>query len=439
MKNLKCWIFLLLACGVNIVYAAQPIETWVLPNGARVLLVENHSLPILDISLSFDGGTRRDPIGKSGVAVMVRSMLARGVGAALTEPALNEAQISDAIADIAARIGGGVGNDRSSLSLRTLSSTAQRDAAILLAARMLAHPAFPEDILIREKTRAAAAIMEADVKPATIAGKAFAGALYGAHPYGRKATTDSVGSITRDDLAAFHRQYYVASGAVIAIVGDATREQADAFARQLTQRLPMAAAPLPALPEVVVAPAREERITHPATQAHILIGMPALQRGDPDYFALMVGNYILGGGGFVSRLVNEVREKRGLSYSVGSSFDPLKQPGPFRISLQTKKAQADEALKVVRATLAEFLQHGPTEAEMKAARDHLIGGFALNIDTNSKMLETLAVIGYYGLPLDYLDTWKQNVAKVTAADVRAAFQRKLALEKMSTVMVGASE
>ena len=131
--------------------------------------------------------------------------------------------------------------------------------------------------------------------------------------------------------------------------------------------------------------------------------MPALRRGDPDFFPLVVGNYVLGGGGFVSRLTSEVREKRGLSYSVYSYFSPMAQPGPFVVGLQTQKSQTDEALKVVRATLERFVREGPTAAELAAARQNLVGGFALRIDSNGKILENLATIGWYRMPLDYLE------------------------------------
>jgi zinc protease len=236
-------------------------------------------------------------------------------------------------------------------------------------------------------------------------------------------------------LVAFHAAHYVANRAVISMIGDISRAEADEIARQLTVRLPQGA-PLPALPAVELAPAKEEHIAHPASQAHILMGVPALARGDADYFALIVGNYTLGGGGFVSRLTREVREKRGLSYSVYSYFNPLAQPGPFQAGLQTQKEQTDEALKIVRDTIAAFLRDGPTPQELKAAKDNLIGGFALRIDNNKKILDNIAAIGFYRLPLDYLDTWTSNVAKVSAADVKAAFNRKLVLDKMSTVVVG---
>ncbi|MEA5098200.1 MAG: pitrilysin family protein [Burkholderiaceae bacterium] len=433
-------VLCLLAFVFNLAHAALPIQAWTLPNGARVLLVETHAIPIIDVSIDFDAGTRRDPPNKSGLAELVNDLLASGTAAANSEPALNEAQISDAFADLAAQRDGKTGSDRAGIMLRTLSSAAESDAALSLTARVLAQPSFPEAILTRDKARAIAALNEAETKPNVLAGKAFMRALYGNHPYAVSPSAESLGSITRDDLLAFHRRHYVASRAVIAIVGDVTRSRAEQIARQLTARLPSGAdSALSALPDIAEMPASEQRLAHPASQAHILIGAPALVRGDADFFALTVGNYILGGGGFVSRLMHEVREKRGLSYSVSSSFSPKTQPGPFTISLQTHKEQSAKALQVARDVLAQFLQQGPTAEELKAAKDNLTGGFALKIDNNRKILNHVALIGYYRLPLDYLDTWQANIGKVSADDVRAAFRRKIAIDRLATVIVGVSD
>jgi len=419
-------------------HATLQIQSWSLANGARVLFVENHSIPVVDLSVEFDAGSRRDPQGKSGVAALTNAMLARGVHESTTpnaEPAMSEAQISDAFADTAAQRGGGAGIDRAGASLRTLSSQAERDTSVSLLARVLAHPSFPENLLARDKARMISAIKESETKPESIADKAFWRLLYGSHPYARQETVSSVEPITRDDLVAFHNLHYVANRAIVSIIGDLSRADADTIAQQLTMRLPQGA-PLPDMPAVVMSPPKEERIAHPASQAHILLGMPAIARGDPDYFPLMVGNYTLGGGGFVSRLTHEVREKRGLSYSVYSYFNPLAQPGPFQAGLQTQKEQSDKALSVVRDTIVTYLRDGPTGQEVKAAKDNLIGGFALRIDNNKKILDNVAAIGFYKLPLDYLDTWTANVAKVTVADIKAAFNRKLKLDNMSTVIVG---
>jgi zinc protease len=439
--NMKRFLLPILALALVAAAPAQAalkIQSWTLSNGARVLFVENHSIPIVDVDVQFDAGSRRDPEGKSGTAALTNAMLARGLRASnapLQETAMTEAQISDRFADTGAQRGGGAGADRADVSLRTLSSRAERDASVELVARILAHPSFPEDFFARDKARTIAAIREEETKPEAIASKAFWKLLYGEHPYGSTPTVASVDAVTRDDLVAFHAAHYVANRAIVSMIGDVTRDEANAIAQQLTMRLPQGA-PLPDMPPVQLAPAREERIEHPASQAHVLTGVPALSRNDPDYFALTVGNYVLGGGGFVSRLMHEVREKRGLSYSVYSYFNPLAQPGPFMAGFQTKREQAQDALNVTRDTMAAFLRDGPTKEELQAAKDNLIGGFALRIDSNRKILDNLAAIGFYNLPLDYLDTWTANVAKVSVADVRAAFNRKVALDKMSTVIVG---
>ncbi len=420
--------------------AALDIQHWTLDNGARVYFVENHTIPMLDVNVEFDAGGRRDPAGKAGLSSLTSGLLARGLKEARladgsVEPAMSEAEISNALADLAAQRGGGSGADRAGMSVRTLSARGTRDEAMRLLARLLAHPAFPEDLVRRDQARTVAAIRDALTRPESIASKAFWRLAYGSHPYGAEATVESVEAITRDDLQNFHRAHYVANHAVIAMIGDLTRSEADAIAKELTRRLPQGQS-LPRLPDVALPVGAEERIPHPASQSHILVGMPALARNDPDVFALTVGNYVLGGGGFVSRLTREVREKRGLAYSAYSYFNPMAQPGPYMAGLQTRKDQSDEALQVVRDTLTAFLRDGPTEAELSAAKDNLIGGFALRIDNNRKILENIAAIGFYRMPLDYLDTWTAQVARVSVADVRAAFARKLAMDKMVTVVVG---
>ena len=437
---LKKWWLLGLFLLAGSAQAALNIQHWTLSNGARVYFVENHTIPILDVNVDFDAGSRRDPAGKAGTASLTNGMLARGIRAATlpegaNEPELTEAAISDALADVAAQRGGGPGVDRAGMGVRTLSSAAEREQSVRLLARLLAHPSMPEALLARDKARTIASIRESLTKPEYIADKSFWRLAYGNHPYGTEATVDTVESITRDDLLAFHRRHYVANRAIVSLIGDISREQADAIANELTRRLPQGE-PLSAVPQVAPSAGTEQRIPHPASQAHILIGMPALSRGDPDFFALTVGNYILGGGGFVSRISREVREQRGLAYSSYSYFSPMAQAGPYQAGLQTRKDQADEALKVVRDTIAKFLRDGPTDAELKAAKDNLIGGFPLRIDNNRKILDNLAMIAYHQLPLDYLDTWTAQVSKLTVADIRGAFARKLAMDKMVTVVVG---
>jgi zinc protease len=259
--------------------------------------------------------------------------------------------------------------------------------------------------------------------------------MYGSHPYGRTASEETVKRITAEDLKRFYASHFAARRAVVSIVGALTRDEAAALAERVLAGLPAGADPVdppaPSLPA-----ATEKRIAHPSSQSHVLIGMPALQRGDPDFFPLVVGNYILGGGGFVSRLMNEVREKRGLAYSAYAYFSPMSQLGPFEMGLQTQQEQTDTALKVARDTLMDFLAKGPTDAELKAAKSNLVGGFPLRLDSNKKLLDQISTIGYFRLPDNYLDLWTQKVEAVTVAQIRDAFARRVKPEHLVTVVVG---
>ena len=412
--------------------AGLAIQSWTAKSGTRVLFVESRSIPMLDVAVDFDAGGRRAPAGKAGLAGLTNGMLALG------STGLAESQIADKFADTGAQRGARADQDRSAITLRTLSSSAEREAALALLATLLQNPSFPEQALIREKARAIAGLKEAETRPAAIADRAFSRAMYRSHPYGASASAESVASISRADIVAFYQANFSAARAVVSLIGDISRSQAEAISEQLTAGLPAGEAP-GVLPPVGVPDPTPIRIAHPATQSHILLGMPAMARGDADFFALTVGNYILGGGGFVSRLMNEVREKRGLAYSVYSYFAPLKQAGPFQIGLQTRKEQANEALKLVQGVVADYVAKGPTAAELKAAKDNLSGGFALRIDNSRKILDNLAVIGFYGLPLDYLDQWVANVERVSLADVKSALARRVKPAEFAIVVVGAPE
>ena len=411
-----------------VAHAGPKIEHWVAPSGARVYFVESHVLPILDVAVDFSAGAAYQPADKAGVAGLTRGLLDTGAGS------LDEEQISARLVDIGARMGGSTDDDRAGLSLRTLSSKTEREAALDLVRTVLSAPTFPEGALLREKARTIAAIQEAETRPDSIAAKRFAAAIYPGHPYGAHATVDSVGRIGRADLVAFHRDHYAAKRAVVSIIGDVSRQEAEAIAQKLTESLPAGKADVAVAP--VKKPTRETlKIAHPASQAHIHIGAPAIARTDPDYYALLLGNYVLGGGGFVSRLMQEVREKRGYAYSVYSYFSPKKLEGPFEIGLQTKREQAAAAIGVVETVLNDFLARGPTAKELAAAKKNLVDGLALRIDSNAKILGYLSLIGFYKLPLTYLDDFPAKINAVTADDVKAAFARHVKAENLVTVIV----
>lgn len=428
--------------------AGIPIEHWTQASGVQVYLVQSQTIPMLDVQIDFDAGSRRDPADQAGLASVVASMASKGVLASTgagAEPALDENGLSEAWADLGASLGASASGDRLSFSLRSLTYPDLLSKATQLAARQLGAPAFPEAIWRRERERLNASIKEANTRPATLAARAFAAAVYGQHPYGFEMTEASLARISVADMQALYRRLILPCRAKVTLVGAVDRAQADGLVTQLFSRLPVAAtanapAACPALPAVAeVTPldqAAEKRIAFDSAQAHVLIGQPGFKRDDPDFFALTVGNYILGGGGFVSRLTHEVREKRGLSYSVYSHFAPGLHAGAFTLGLQTRPDQAQQAVQVSRDVVAQFLAKGPTEAELKAAKDNLIGGFPLLIDSNRKLLGNVANIAWNQLPLDYLDTWTQQVKKVSVADIKAAFARKLQPQKMVTVVLG---
>ena len=421
--------------------AGIPIQHWTQPSGAGVWLVEAPTVPMVDVRIDFDAGGRRDPADQAGLAAASVGMLAKGVRAVGNDQGLDENALGEAWADLGASFGGSDSGDRVSFSLRSLTYPDLLARAAALAARQLAEPAYPAAVWARERERMVAALREANTRPATIAARTFSQAVFGSHPYGHDSNEQTLARIGVADMQAWHARYLQPCRARVSIVGAVTRAQADALATQLLARL-QAANPgrceaLPPVAEVrPLVAAVEKHIPFDSAQAHVLIGQPGFRRDDPDFFALTVGNYTLGGGGFVSRLTTEVREKRGLSYSVYSYFNPGLHAGAFTLGLQTRPDQAAQAVQVARDTLRRFVAEGPTPAELKAAKDNLIGGFALRIDNNRKLLDNVANIAAHGLPLDYLDTWTQQVAKVTVADVRAAFARKLQPERMVTVVVG---
>ena len=427
--------------------AALPIQHWTQPSGARVYLVESHAIPMVDVQIDLDAGSRRDPPTQAGLASVMAAQIASGMradpkGQGPYGQAMDENQIGEAWADLGASFGASAGADRLSFALRSLSDPDLLDKAVALAARQMAHPAFPEAVWLRDRDRMSAAIRESQTQPATRVQEQFALAVYGAHPYGQRTTPESLSRIGVPDLQRLHAQSLQACRASVSVVGDLTRAQADAVVQRLLALWPSAAG-CQALPPVaeVAALTQVQNLNLPfdSAQAHVLIGQPGYKRNDPDFFALLVGNHILGGGGFVSRLTEQVREKRGLSYSVYSYFSPGLHAGAFTVGLQTRPDQAAQAVAVAKDVVQTFVSEGPTEAELQAAKANLVGGFALRIDSNRKLLDNVANIAWNRLPLNYLDTWTAQIDKVSVGDVRRAMARVLQPERMVTVVVGAPQ
>ncbi|WP_314323317.1 pitrilysin family protein [Comamonas aquatica] len=427
--------------GINSAWALLPIQHWQQPSGAQVWLVESPSIPMVDIQVDFDAGSRRDPAGKAGLAAAVSLMAAKGIRADGKQPALDENALGEAWADLGAGLEASVGPDSFSYTLRSLTVPDLLQRAVDLASRQIAQPSWPAEVWQRERARWSASIAESNTRPGTVARRAYAQAVYSGHPYGQRVTEQTLQHLQIRDMQAFHAQTLQACRAKVSVVGAVDKAQADALVTRLLARLPKddghGCQPLPAVAEVpALQQAQDIRIPFQSAQAQVLIGQPGIKRNDPDFLALLVGDHILGGGGLVSRLMEEVREKRGLTYGVSSSFAPGLHAGAFTVGLQTRPDQAEQARQVAQATLAQFVAEGPTEQELRDAKDNLIGSFALRIDSNRKLLANVANIAWNGLPLDYLDHWTAKIEALTTDDVRRAMQRVLQPERMVTVVLG---
>jgi len=425
------WVLTTLALAAP-AEAGVKIDHWTAQSGARVNFVESHALPIVDVAVEFAAGSAYDSREQAGLARLTLAMLKAG------SSRYSETEASRRIADTGAQLRENFDLDRAGFALRSLSSEAERKAATQTLADMLQAPLFPAEAFEREKASAVANAREAETQPDRVAERRLYALMYPAHPYGFSETPDTLASIRREDIERHYRSCYGAARAVVTIVGDMDRDAARALAEELTSRLSKGTDP--ALPPVAALPAGATlRVAHPSTQSHVLLGTAALTRADPDYFPLFVGNYSLGGGGFMSRLLREIREKRGYAYSAYSYFRPYGREGPFLVGLETRRDQAREALELARAVVSEFAKRGPTEAELKAAKRSLVGSFPLRIDTNRKILEQIAAIGFYRLPLTWLDEFPARVEGVTLAQVRSAFARRIDPEKLSIVVVGAPD
>ena len=429
------------ALFISNTWANLPIQSTTLPSGAQVYVVSSMGIPMVDVQIEFDAGDRRDPQGMAGLASMTSGQLSKGVLAWQGRPALDENQLGEAWADLGASFGAGGSDDRMGFSLRSLTYPDLLPKALAMAAQQIAAPAFATAKWQRDIERVSANLKESNTKPATIAARRFNAAVYGTHPYGYDLTEQSLRRINVQAMRTFYTEHIRACRAKVSIVGAVTQADAEKMATQLLAGLPQGGCDgLPAVPEVQpLTAAQNIKVPFESAQAHVSIGQPGYKRTDPDFFALLVGNHILGGGGFTSRLTREVREKRGLSYSVYSYFSPGLHAGAFAIGLQTRPDQAAQAVQVSRDVLASFVAQGPTPEEVQAAKDNLVGGFALRINSNKKLLDNVANIAWVNLPLDYLTTWAQRVEKITAQDIQAAMQRKLQPDKMVTVVVGGAD
>jgi zinc protease len=432
MRSTKPLLFMLLLAGAGLAQAMPAIEHWTLANGARVYYAHAPQLPMVDAHVVFDAGSARDE-GTPGRALLTNALLAEGAGG------LDADAIAGRFEDVGASFSNDALRDMNYFSLRTLTEPKLMAQAVETAALVLNRPDFPPQAIERERSRVLVALRRQEQSPEAIAEKAFYRTVYGKHPYAEPpiGSEASIKALTRDDLRGHYHRYFVGRNTTIAIVGAVDRATAERIAETLVGKLPAGKAP-PPLPAPPTAAERQPvKVSFPSAQTHLLVGQTGMRRNDPDYFPLYVGNHVLGGSGFTSRITKAIREERGFAYSAYSYFSPMAVEGPFIMGLQTATANRDEALAVLRATLAEFVAEGPTAAELEASKKNITGGFPLRIDSNSDIVQYLAVIGFYRLPLDYLEDFNRRVEAVTVEQIRDAFGRRIRPEAMTVVSVGA--
>lgn len=414
------------------------IQEWKTKNGARVLFVRAPELPMVDIQAVFDAGSVRDG-NKQGIAKLANGLLSHG--AKLGNKILTVDDVSESFENIGARFGTSASKDNAEISLRTLTDEKLLSKAVATMQATINAPTFDEKELERVRKQLMVAFEGRKQSPGTIASEIFYKGLYGNHPYANPSigSVESIKKITRNDLVVFYKKYYVASNALVTIVGDVDKAKAAELAEQVVGNLPAGkkAKSLSAVNDFQIASSKHHEF--PSSQTHVLVGQIGVHRKDKDYFTLYVANHILGGSGFGSRIMEEIREKRGLAYSSYSYFAPMLKRGPFTMGMQTSNKNTNEAMKVLKETLKTFIDEGPTEKELLHSKKNITGGFPLRIDSNSDISNYLAVIGFYNLPLSYLKDFNKKVEAVTLAQIKETMKRRIDPNKMLTVTVGTKE
>ena len=433
--GLKTSFFAWVACLSTLlnasVHAAPQIQHWISEDRLAVYWVPTTDLPIVDVRLSFSAGSARDD-QQPGLAQLTNSLLDQGAGKWSAD------QIAERFDAIGARYSSGVSLDYAWLQLRTLSLKTQQEQAFETWLQVLSQPTFSKKAMENQRKQSLQAINLAKQSPSKVANQAFMRALYQDHPYSKPTMGEAgaLNDISTEDVRQFYKRFYVAKNAILVLVGDLEKSAAEALASRIAKSLPAGKAAQP-LPEPKPMEKSEQiMVDYPSSQSHILIGQLGSKRGDPDYFPLYLTNYIFGGGGFISRLMQKVRVEKGLSYSVSSYFIPYGQLGPFILSLQTQNNNVDEALPLIQKMLESWKDKGVTQAELDLAKKKITGGFPLRTATNSDLLAYVSMIANYGLPLNYLERFTTNIKAVTVEQANDALRRRMHPDRLLTVIVG---
>ena len=409
---------------------ALEIKRTTLSNGAVLLVSEAHQLPMVTIAIAFDAGTRRDPKGKEGLAELTARCLSEGT------KELTATEFNQKTDFMGSSIGVSAGRDFANAQMTTLKK--YQPETLKLLAGILTEPGLREADIERKRAQQVAQIKAEEEQPGYTANVEFIKELFGDRPYGHPGggSAESVAKLTPDDVRGFYHDYYKTGGAVIGVAGDVNADEVKASLEQALSGLAGTVAPQAEPSPITVPPGFHVKvIDRDIVQANIIMGFGGVKRSDPDYYRLKVMNYILGGGGFASRLTKIVRSEHGLAYSIGSGFEPGKFQGAFQVGLQTKNESSNQAIDLILQQLREIQEKPVSDGELDSAKKFLIGSFPLTIERQSAIASFMLQVELYGLGLDYADQYPKLIGSVTKDDVLAVAKKYLHPDSVLVVAV----
>ncbi|MBS0269969.1 MAG: insulinase family protein [Proteobacteria bacterium] len=400
------------------------------PGGIEAWLVEEHSVPLISLRYAFDGGNTQDPPGKEGLSNFLTAMMDEGAGD------IKSQEYQERMEDIAMRMSYDDSKDSLYGSFETLS--ANRDKAVDLLKLSVQKPRFDTDAVERIRQQLIANLIYADKDPEKVAMREWYAQAFPGHPYSRPSngTVETVSKITREDLLEYHKRTFARDNLKVVAVGDITPEQLGKLIDDVFGALPEKANLFPVAQTEPAKGGSQKIVEMGVPQSVAVFGLGAMPRKDPDFITAFVVNHILGGGGFSAKLMEEVREKRGLAYSVYTYVQPYQQTSILVGSVATKNAAMGESLDIIRNELKKMAENGPSKEDLEAAKAYLTGSYALRFDTNSKIASQLLGLMQEGFGPDYVENRNKLINAVTVEDAKRVAARLLKPNDLVVTIVG---
>ncbi len=433
MKKIQITYFLIIMILPNITQANIEISEYETSNGIKVLYSKSENIPMIDIKITFDAGSNRDGNLK-GLSMLTHNLLDEGT------TKLSAEEIASSFESTGAVFNTSVNKDKSSISLRSLADKKYLGPSLKTFLNILSDSTFPQKELSLQKDRTVSTIIEDESDPSDISMNLFFKEIYKNYSYGYPSIGEKsiIKNISRKDIVNFYKNNLNQKTAKIAIVSSLSKKDVEALSEKISKSLERKDILVDKNTIQLKKDNKEKYIYKKfnSEQAHIYIGGLAIKRGAKNHLPLYVGNYIFGGSGFSARLMQELRVKRGYTYGVYSYIYPMKNIGPFVIGIETKSEQAQISVELIHNMLQEFIENGPTNEEIKHAKEAIINGFPLRVDSNSDILNYLSMINYYDLPMDYLAKFTENISKITKKDIISAFKEEIDYKNLTTLVVG---